>query len=118
MPPSTNSNATHANRYTTAQFTFTYPTEGCGFLVEKGKCKYCKKFEKAWNITSQYKPHLDVYKAFRAWEKANGTDFESAKLKQPYVADFVPRTDGSAEELFAMAICTLIANFSLFNTPE
>jgi hypothetical protein len=118
MPPVTNSQASYADRYTTDQFITIFPTPGCGFKTKKAQCKHCSSAPKSWNTTTILKPHLDYCRGFKKWEKTNGTDSASAKKKQHSMTDFFELKDSTAEELFALAVYTSTASFSLFDTPE
>jgi hypothetical protein len=60
MLPLTNANSAHGDKLTTAQFTFIYPTPGCGFVMKKAQCKHCTIAPRAWNITTNQGPHLKI----------------------------------------------------------
>ncbi len=50
--------------------------------------------------------------------KERGLDAESLRKKQSKVSDYFESKAASTDELFAMAIYTSIASFSMFTTPE
>jgi hypothetical protein len=118
MPPATNANGKHGERLIRAQFTTILPTLGCGFVSAKAKCRHCEALLRAWNVTLNQKPHLDACPGWRKHQVEHGIDSESLRNKQPAISDVFAPVDSNATELFALAIYTSTASFSLFTTPE
>lgn len=117
MPARNNAQSTHAFKHETAQFTLVYPTAGCGFKVKQAKCLHCDTFQKSWNMTTMLKPHLAGCKGYKKFMKEK-IDLASAKTNNPPITDWFDAKESTAEELFALAVYTSTASFSLFDTPE
>jgi hypothetical protein len=82
---------------------------------KRTKCKHCDT-EKASNITLFEKKHLMKCRAYLKYVEDRGK--QHSQTQKGKIRDYYTPTDGSREELFALAVYTSIANFALFETPE
>ena len=92
--------------------------QGCGFTSQKGQCKHCIAKPKSWNITLNQGPYLKDYIGWKEYQEKNQINIQSKRKKQPAVSLYFSPFKSTSEELFALAIYTSIASFSLFTTPE
>ena len=104
-----NANGSHAKNRIRRQFTIVPATATSKYKL---KCKWCDDPPKADNITQTQGPHLDLCKG---WDKAQremrGKEQQPLEFKKEAI-------ELSTHDLFAHAIYTSTANFSLFDTPE
>ena len=123
MPPATNANGKHGKRLIRAQFKDIPVTPGYSFITAKAQCRHCEAPLRAQNVTLNQRKHLNTCARWRRHQIKQGMDPESERAKQPAVSDvFAVATPAltatNSTELFALAIYTSTASFSLFTTPE
>jgi hypothetical protein len=107
MPPNNNTGS-HRDTKTTDQFNVLQPTATRG---KYGRCKWCKE-EMSWNTTNRLRPHLLLHcKKYDAAKTATTKN-------QPSMRSFTKVLDLNRNELFALAIYTSTANFTMFKSEE
>ena len=93
--------------------------ENFTYVVENDKkratCKHCGK-EQSSNVSMFKKPHLK--KCFKYQQFLEGGGKKYGQVQKGDIRDYYKPADSNAEELFALAVFTSTANFSLFDTPE
>ena len=82
---------------------------------KRATCKHCGK-ERSSNVSIFKKPHLEKCIEYQKYLDKGSKTFGQAQ-KNTIRGHYTP-TDNTIEELFALAVFTSTANFSLFNTPE
>jgi hypothetical protein len=103
------------NNFVTAQFRRVSKINGS----DRAVCIHYRE-DKAWNITQYCKRHLRNYTSFIKWKAEQEKKGVVLGRKRPAesINDFFKPSDLTNMELFAMAIYTSTANFSIFETPE
>jgi len=109
--PANNTQSTRANKEVAENF-IRIPNIGG---TDQAKCKHCGE-TKAWNTTQFCKRHLNACKKYEQYRNDNGITRPKAINKS--ITDFFDLEDQSDEQLFALAVYTSTANFSLFETPQ
>ena len=101
--------------FTAAQFDKIPKIEG----TDRAVCKHCGD-NKAYNITQYCKKHLWKCAKFKAWKIQEEKKGLVLGKKRPAesIHDFFKASDATTDELFALAVYTSTANFSMFDTPE
>jgi hypothetical protein len=101
--------------FVTAQFKRVPKIDG----TDRAICVHCQE-DRAWNFTQFCKKHLLKCAKFKAWKVEEEKKGLSIGRKRPAesIQDFFKATDKTTDELFAMAVFTSTANFSMFETPE
>lgn len=86
---------------------------------DRAVCKHCGD-NKAYNMTQYCKKHLWKCAKFKAWKIQEEKKGLILGKKRPVesIYDFFKATDATNDELFALAVYTSTANFSMFETPE
>ena len=109
--PANNTQSTRANKEVAENF-IRIPNIS---RTDQAKCKHCGE-TKAWNTTQFCKRHLNACKKYEQYRNDNGITRPKAINKS--ITDFFDLEDQSDEQLFALAVYTSTANFSLFETPQ
>jgi hypothetical protein len=86
--------------------------------TDQAKCKHCGE-SKAWNTSQWCKPHLNGPNSCEAYKKyCIENRIKRPEASNQKIQDFFSPKDKSSEQLFALAIYTSTANFSMFETPQ
>lgn len=103
------------NNFVIAQFKRVPKING----YDRAVCIHCGD-NKAWNITQYCKKYLrncNQFKRQKAEQEKQGVVL-GRKRPAESIDDFFKPSNATDTELFAMAVYTSIANFSMFETPE
>jgi hypothetical protein len=82
---------------------------------KRATCNHCGK-ERSSNVSDFKKPHLDKCAKYQKYLQDGGKKHGQAQTGT--IRDHYKPVDGTAKELFALAVFTSTANFALFDTPE
>ena len=109
--PANNAQSIKERKHITAQFNRVVVFDGC----DRAVCKHCG-MDRAWNTTNFCEKHLKKYTKYQ--ELLALEERRKPKASAKSMGDFFKPVNSTTNELFAMAIYTSTANFSMFETPQ